>query len=146
MNNEVQFVGNPNEQQNNAPKIVKTDIGNKDGQNKCDKCGSTDITLNMKTGLLRCNYCRYEFSPKKVEGLEEDISNLVGQVVGSGATDIIADTKDIITFKCSSCGAEVVVDTQESTQARCHWCRNTLSINQQIPNGSIPDMVLPFKC
>ena len=28
MNNEVQFVGNPNEQQNNAPKIVKTDVGN----------------------------------------------------------------------------------------------------------------------
>lgn len=49
-----------------------------------------------------------------------------------------------MTFKCSSCGAEVVIDTQESTQARCHWCRNTLSVNQQIPNGAIPDVVLPF--
>ena len=28
--------------------------------------------------------------------------------------------------------------------ARCHWCRNTLSVNQQIPNGAIPDVVLPF--
>ena len=49
-----------------------------------------------------------------------------------------------MTFKCSSCGAEVVIDTSESTQARCHWCRNTLSVNQQIPNGTIPDVVLPF--
>lgn len=30
-------------------------------------------------------------------------------------------------------------------QARCHWCRNTLSVNEQIPNGSVPDVVLPFK-
>ena len=49
-----------------------------------------------------------------------------------------------MTFKCSSCGAEVVIDTAESTQARCHWCRNTLSVNQQIPNGAIPDVVLLF--
>ena len=47
-------------------------------------------------------------------------------------------------FKCSSCGAEVVIDTAESTQARCHWCRSFLSVNQQIPNGSVPDAVLPF--
>lgn len=51
---------------------------------------------------------------------------------------------NVITFKCSSCGAEVVIDTSETTTARCHWCRNTLSVNQQIPNGAIPDIVLPF--
>lgn len=51
---------------------------------------------------------------------------------------------NVVTFKCSSCGAEVVIDTTETTTARCHWCRNTLSVNQQIPNGAIPDVVLPF--
>jgi len=49
-----------------------------------------------------------------------------------------------MTFKCSSCGAEVVIDTSSKLQARCHWCRNILSVNEQIPNGSIPDVVLPF--
>ena len=29
-------------------KIVKTDVGNQDGQNKCPKCGSTDISTNVK--------------------------------------------------------------------------------------------------
>ena len=47
--------------------------------------------------------------------MEKDISKLEGEVLGSGATDIIADVKDILTFKCSSCGAEVVIDT--SSQA-----------------------------
>ena len=130
---------------NDEPRIVQTDAGAKDGQNKCPKCGSTDIALNAKNGLLRCNFCRHEFEPEKVEGLETDISQLEGEVMGSGTQDIVADTQDVLTFKCSSCGAEVVIDTSESTQARCHWCRNTLSVNQQIPNGSIPDVVLPFK-
>ena len=127
------------------PKVVQTDAGAKDGQNKCPKCGATDISLNVNTGLLRCNFCRHEFEPEKIAGLETDISKLEGQIIGSGAKDIVADTKEVLTFKCSSCGAEVVIDTASALQSRCHWCRNTLSVNQQIPNGAVPDVVLPFK-
>lgn len=129
---------------NNGPKIVQTDTGAKDGQNKCPQCGSTDISVNAKTGKLRCNFCRHEFEPEKIQGMETDISKLEGEIMGSGTQDIVEDTQNVMTFKCSSCGAEVVIDTAESTQARCHWCRNTLSVNQQIPNGAIPDVVLPF--
>jgi len=124
--------------------IVKTDVGAKDGQTKCPKCGSTDISVNEKTGTLRCNFCRHEFEAEGAIGINDDIKGLVGEVRGSGTKDIVKDANDMVTFKCSSCGAEVVVDTSEAPQARCHWCRNTLSVNQQIPNGAIPDMVLPF--
>lgn len=124
---------------------VNTDEGSKDGQNKCPKCGATDISLNPKTGMLRCNFCRHEFEAEKVEGLVSDIDKLEGTVIVSGAKNITKDSNDIITLKCSSCGAEVVIDTNESTQARCHWCRNTLSLNQKVPNGAVPDIVLPFK-
>lgn len=126
-------------------RIVKTDEGSVNGHDACPKCGSTDISVNRKNGKLRCNYCRHEFEPVKVSGLESDISKLSGKVIGSGASDIIADAKDVMTFKCSSCGSEVVIDTSNAAQARCHWCRHTLSINQQIPNGAVPDVVLPFK-
>ena len=126
------------------PKIVQTDVGAKDGQNKCPKCGATEISLNVNNGLLRCHFCRHEFEPEKVVGMETDLSKLEGIIIGSGAQDIIASTDEVLTFKCSSCGAEVVIDTAEATQARCHWCRNTLSVNQQIPNGAVPDIVLPF--
>ncbi len=133
-----------NNTQTNQTTVIQTDVGAKDGQNKCPKCGATDISLNVSNSKLRCNFCRFEFDPVKLSNMQSDISELEGQIVGSGATDIIADTKDVITFKCSSCGAEVVIDTASATQARCHWCRNILSVNQQIPNGSIPDIVLPF--
>lgn len=130
---------------NTEPKIVKTDEGSSDGQNKCPQCGSTDISVNAKTGKLRCNFCRHEFEPEKIKGMETDITKLEGEIMGSGTQDIASDSQNVITLKCSSCGAEVIIDTSESTQARCHWCRNTLSINQQIPNGALPDVVLPFK-
>lgn len=128
----------------NGSTVVQTDVGAKDGQEKCPKCGSTEIETNTNNGKLRCNFCRHEFEPEKVAGMVSDINQLQGQVMGSGAQDIVANTDDVLTFKCSSCGAEVVIDTASAPQARCHWCRNTLSVNQQIPNGSIPDVVLPF--
>ena len=133
-------------QKNDEPIVIKTDVGAQDGQTKCPKCGSTDISVNTKTGKLRCNFCRHEFEPQKVSGMVENLSELTGEVIASGSTDI-NNNKDIgiITLKCTSCGAEVVVDTSEATSARCHWCRNTLSINEQVPNGSVPDVVLPFK-
>lgn len=136
-----------NETSNNTDeiKVVETDIGLKDGHNKCPKCGATDISLNSKNGLLRCNYCRHEFEAEKVSGMVEDITSLEGQIIGSAAQDIVADFENIITLKCTGCGAEVVIDTEEATHARCHWCRSVLTINEQIPNGAIPDVVLPFK-
>ena len=118
----------PTNNSSDAPTIIQTYLCASDGQDKCPRCGSTDISININNGHLRCNFCRHEFEHEKVVGMETNINELHGQVLGSGAQDIIADTKDILTFKCSSCGAEVVIDTSESTQARCHWCRNTLSI------------------
>ncbi|WP_231595196.1 TFIIB-type zinc ribbon-containing protein [Salinibacterium sp. SWN1162] len=130
-----------------APRVINTDDGAKDGLAKCARCGSTEISLNVATGHLRCGYCRFEWSTDNAIdafNLNGDISKLTGILVGSGSSDIVPSTEEILTFKCTACGAEVVIDTNTSTQARCHWCRNTLSMNQQVPNGAVPDMILPF--
>lgn len=121
------------------------DMNEKIGQSKCPNCGSTDISMNPNTGKLRCNFCRTEFEPETAEQLVENIEDLQGEVIASGAKNMDKYAENIITLKCQSCGADVVVDTESSTQARCHWCRSMLSINQQIPNGAVPDTVLPFK-
>lgn len=125
-------------------KIIRTDEGAIDGQTKCPKCGATDISYNVESGRLCCNFCRHEFEPVSASD-NLDLTSLKGEYVGSGAVNIEADAEDVMTLKCSSCGAEVVIDTKNSTQARCHWCRNTLSINSKVPNGAVPDEVLPFR-
>lgn len=125
-------------------KVTQTNEGAVDGQQKCPKCGATDIALNIATSMLRCHFCRHEWAAERATGLDTDLSKLEGKVVGSGAQNITSDAKSIITLKCTSCAAEVVIDTNETMGARCHWCRNTLSVAQQVPNGAVPDMVLPF--
>ena len=40
--------------------IINTLEGEVNGQEKCPKCGSTDISMNKNTGKLRCNFCRHE--------------------------------------------------------------------------------------
>jgi hypothetical protein len=49
-----------------------------------------------------------------------------------------------MTFKCSGCGAEVAVNTQNAMTARCHWCRHVFGVNEQVANGAVPDAILPF--
>ncbi|MFV0379788.1 MAG: TFIIB-type zinc ribbon-containing protein [Anaerorhabdus sp.] len=114
----------------------------KNTQKKCYSCGSTDISLNTETGNLRCNFCRSE-QPKELFA-DKTVDSLDKKYISKGASDIKSDASDIVTLKCTSCGAEVVIDTTDSAQSRCHWCRNYLSINNQIENGAIPDALLPF--
>lgn len=125
--------------------IIDTGEGAKDGQTKCPKCGATDISLNTGTGMLRCNFCRHTFKPESLDDMATGVGDLEGDQVGSGAADIDESAEQTVTLKCTSCGAEVVIDLNESSQARCHWCRNMLSINSKVPNGTVPDVVLPFK-
>ncbi len=119
----------------------------KDGLNRCPKCGSTDIRQRPGTDELICLYCRNEWHAERVEeefGLGEGIDQLKGTIIASGAKDIAADAATMMTFKCPACGAEVTVNTESAMTARCHWCRHIFGINEQIPNGAVPDAVLPF--
>lgn len=126
-------------------KVIDTDSKEKNGENRCPKCGASDITYDVKKGKLICNYCFTEFEKEEVEGIEKEAKNLKGETRSSGTKDIDKNAEDMITLKCGGCGAEVVINTKEATNARCHWCRSILSINSQIDNGAIPDVVLPFK-
>lgn len=118
-----------------------------DGINRCPKCGSTEIQLRPSTGMLICLFCRHEWAEQAVEGqifAEQPLSELSGTVMGSGASDIDDSTSEVLTLKCGGCGSEVVVNTAGSMSARCHWCRQVLTVNNQVPNGAVPDAVLPF--
>lgn len=124
-------------------KIIDTNENKEHGTNRCPNCGASDVTYNSKKGKLICNFCYTEFEDEKLD--LNDAKDLSGVTKTSGVKDIKKDSNDIITLKCSGCGAEVVINTNEATNARCHWCRSILSINSQIDNGAIPDVVLPFK-
>jgi len=97
--------------------------------------------------MLVCLFCRHEWAEARLDEsvtTSGDLASLTGTIIGSGAADIAADANAVITLKCGGCGAEVIVNTAEQMGARCHWCRHVLTVNEQIPNGAVPDAVLPF--
>lgn len=116
----------------------------KNTQLKCPKCGATDISQNPNTGKLRCNFCRHEFEQIKSEKMDVNVAEIEGVYVSEKAGDIKED-ETFVTVKCKGCGAEVVINTNDSTHARCHWCRNILSINDKVSSGAVADVILPFK-
>lgn len=126
-------------------KVVDTNSKKKHGVNRCPKCGSGEITYSIEKQKLVCNYCHTEFSGEKIKELEKEPDKLKGENRTTGSKDIKETTDDLVTLKCDSCGAEVIINTAEATHARCHWCRSILSINSQMDNGAIPDLILPFK-
>ena len=120
----------------------------KDGVNRCPKCGASDIRHKPGSDLLICAYCHNEWSSERVEeqfGFGEGLDRLEGTTISSGAQDIASDASVLVSFKCSGCGASVTLNTQSQMTARCHWCRHVFGINEQVPNGAVPDAVLPFR-
>lgn len=110
---------------------------------RCSHCGSSDVAFDEKTGKLKCSYCRSLLDLELVND-NEDIAHLKGKIVGKGAEKII-DSKTMVTIKCTSCGSKITINTDEALSARCPWCRHILSIQDKLPNGAVPDMILPFK-
>lgn len=110
---------------------------------KCPHCGSSDVSFDVTIGKLKCQHCKSEIEPELVQD-DENPAFLKGKIVGSGAEKII-DSNSMITMKCTSCGAAITLNTDEAMSARCPWCRHTLSINDKLPNGAVPDMILPFR-
>ena len=131
-------------EEKNEDKVIDTLANKRDGQVKCPNCGASEITPNPKTGKLRCNYCFTEFEGKELKK-EKDIKNLKGRTKGIGTSDIKADADKVVTLRCGGCGAEVVIDLEHATHARCHWCRSILESTSKVENGAVPDSILPFK-
>lgn len=134
---------------NGAPPDVvvnATPEGAVDGVNRCEKCGASEVTYSASTALFTCSFCRHQWAALALDAamkLSEGIHELKGTVRSTAAADI-ADTGALVTLACTGCGAEVVIDTDHNLRARCHWCKHELSLNNTVPNGAVPDGILPF--
>ena len=123
--------------------VIETKGNLKNGQQFCPNCGANAIYFEPSIGKLFCPYCESVFDGKRLE--ETPVNTLEGNVIGTGAQRIEEGFNNIVTVRCNGCGAEVIIDTTETTVKRCHWCRGILSINERIPNGAVPDVILPFQ-
>ena len=131
-----------------TPEYVElaTPKGAADGVVRCPQCGASEVNYRADRSEFQCAYCRYAWTEQSLDEamkLSEGIGDLRGTTVSTAAVDIIDDAA-LVTMKCTGCGSEVVIDTDHNLRARCHWCKHELSLNNHIPNGAVPDGILPF--
>ena len=96
--------------------------------------------------MFMCGFCRHQWQAEAIDaamGLSEGIDKLHGTVMSTAAVDI-EDQGALVTLHCDGCGSDVVIDTDQNLRARCHWCKHELSLNNRVPNGAVPDGILPF--
>ncbi|WP_198291007.1 hypothetical protein [Mycobacterium sp. 155] len=106
--------------QHDGPQVIQTSTDRSDGLNKCPRCGATDIGFDIKGGQLVCHYCRFAWSEKnaaEVFDLNSPISQLRGRRICSGSGNLVPGVNQVVSFKCSACGAEVSIDTAHAVQA-----------------------------
>lgn len=116
----------------------------------CPNCGATETTWVPERGHQHCHWCRsyFDIDTDGVAHLvRDDVENLRGFEIAPGAGEDVeaGGHDDVITLRCPTCGAaEVVHPSTELATFRCHWCRNTLTVTEQIANGARPDAIIPF--
>lgn len=102
--------------------------------NKCPSCGSS-INFDPKTGGWTCTYCRKSFNLDEMM-LHDNASNK--------QNNENVESKNIVAYKCKSCGAEIVTD-ENTASTFCVYCRNTAILKNKLTGEFRPKMVIPFK-
>ena len=120
---------------------MKMDI--KTGDNICPKCGSDDLGVDVGSGRLMCMFCHTFIDEEKING-RSDIVGLEDDTYSVGADKMEANQQHVMSFECPNCREQVTFDANEVSTARCPWCRHIFVNTEQIPNGKMPDLVLPF--
>ena len=126
---------------------------------KCPAC-TAPLHFSEETGRLECDYCGSSFSVEEIESLSAEKEQQAAEAFEKAAAEAKADVRDwdgpagsdswgadsahLKTYRCPSCGAELICD--EATAATsCPYCGNNAVIPGQFRGALKPDFVIPFQ-
>ena len=110
-------------------------------ENKCPSC-TASIKFNPKVGKFKCDYCGSEFT---LEELKKFSNNASTDEKNKPKEEQVIDTYDgYISYRCESCGAEIVADEQTAATF-CVYCGNTAILKSKLSGEFTPSRLIPFK-
>lgn len=105
---------------------------------KCPACNAS-ISFNPKLGLWKCDYCGSEFTLEEIN--KSNNANQTKEVKKEIPKDSYSK---YISYKCESCGAEIIADEQTSATF-CVYCGNTAILKSKLSGEFTPQKIIPFK-
>ena len=112
-------------------KRVETDVV------KCKSCGGT-MVFDPATQSLKCEHCG------NTEVLSRDTNVLERDILEGFEKAARFDRGEQASFKCSNCGAVVMLGADESA-AVCPFCSTPIIVKEEYFGGLKPQVILPFK-
>lgn len=132
---------------------------------QCPSCNGP-LRFSSETDTLVCDYCGSSFNPEEIEAKYHDKqakydakaeeTNKERKLFKHTSTgDPIQDylnrapwseqeTEHLVSYLCSSCGAELLCE-QETAVTGCPYCGNPTVIPGTLSGAVRPDFVIPFK-
>ena len=103
---------------------------------KCPSCKAS-IVYNPSLGKFKCEYCRSEFTIDEINKSQE-------QIYKKESTTVEEKDPELVTYKCSNCGAEIIADANTASTF-CIYCRHTSILRNKMEGKFRPSKIIPFR-
>lgn len=114
---------------------------------ECPCCGA-HLHFSSEIQSLKCEYCDNEFEASTIqvynEAKNETDQESVSWDPASQETWDPEEAASICSFRCSSCGGEIMTD-QNTAATFCLYCGNPTVVPSRLSNALKPDGVIPFQ-
>lgn len=105
---------------------------------KCPNCYAA-LPFNPSVGKWKCEYCDSEFTLEEIQKHTNASS-----IVNNEDVTEVDENVSYLSYKCKSCGAEIVTDEQTASTF-CVYCGNTAIMKNKLTGVFKPDYIIPFK-
>ena len=107
---------------------------------RCPAC-SASISFDPKEQKWKCAYCGSTYTVEEMQQYQNSSSEKNNQKQKTSKEE---DTGVYVSYKCQSCGAEILADEQTSATF-CVYCGNTAILKSKLDGKFAPDCIIPFK-
>lgn len=97
---------------------------------KCPNCNAP-LEFNPPTQNWKCQYCASEFKLEQIDTVHKEEASE-------------QDMQELDSYKCSSCGAELIADSTTSATF-CLYCKSPTIIKTRFSGRFKPKSVIPFR-
>lgn len=110
----------------------------------CLSCGGP-LHFDAQSGKLKCDYCASLYTVEEAKAYFAEKNKAVqDEAVISEDESYWTDDENMKSYKCNSCGAEMICDDTTAATS-CPYCGNPAVMPQQFKGMMRPKYVIPFK-
>lgn len=107
----------------------------------CPGCGAA-MEFDSQSQKMKCSHCGTQLSVEELDVLSDYSKKQEDEVTGDFSSN--NEKESFVSFKCPSCGAELLTD--ENTAATfCSFCGTPTLVESRVDDELKPSRIIPFK-